>query len=95
MGIIKLQYRDKKKRLMIGFVENRQQCLKCLKHNKKLKSSWWSRHKLSSLTKRKARNRCILTGRGKSVIKYFKLSRIELTRWITNIKIPGLNRASW
>jgi small subunit ribosomal protein S14 len=95
MGIKKLKPRDKKKRSNIELVENKQQYLRCLKHNKKLKSSWWSRHKLSSLIQRKMRNRCIITGRGKAVIKYFKLSRIELSRWIKNKKLPGLERASW
>jgi ribosomal protein S14 len=95
MGIKKLKLGDKKKRLNIELVENKQQFLKCLKHNQKLKSRWWSRHKLSSILKRRIRNRCIITGRGKSVIKYFKLSRIELSRWTGNKKLPGIERASW
>lgn len=90
MGIKKLKTKDRRKRLNLERVENNKQFLKCLKHNQKLKSIWWSRHKLSSLIPQKIRNRCIFTNRGKFIIKEFKLSRIELQRWIYNNKIPGL-----
>jgi ribosomal protein S14 len=96
MGIMKASIiRDIIKRSKIHVIEEKQQCLKSLKHNKKLGLIWWSRHKLSGLPSRKVNTRCIITSRGKSVNQTFKLSRLELRRWASIKILPGVITGSW
>jgi small subunit ribosomal protein S14 len=47
----------------------------------------------SSITRIK--NRCSLTGRARSVLRLFKLSRLEFRRKALQGLIPGLKKASW
>ena len=49
--------------------------------------------KNSSVTRIK--NRCILTGRARSVSRFFKLSRIQLRQLASEGLLPGLSKASW
>lgn len=90
-----LNCKDKIKRLNVFILEDKKKCFKSIKTNNILVCSWWSKHKLSSLTQLKIRNRCINTQRGKSIKKSFKLSRIELKRWVQHKILFGLNAASW
>lgn len=92
---MQLNCKDKIKRLKIFRLETKKKCLKSIKTNNILVCSWWSRHKLCSLTQLKIRNRCLITQRGKSIKKSFKLSRIELKRWVKNKRLFGINTASW
>ena len=48
---------------------------------------------VSSLTRIK--NRCILTGRSKSVYRFFKLSRIQLRKLASEGFLPGVSKYSW
>lgn len=41
------------------------------------------------------RNRCLITGRGRGIIREYGLSRIELKRRIEAGLIPGMRKASW
>lgn len=96
MGIMKaLKARDIKRRKSLFLYEEKQNCLKSLKHNHKLNLIWWSRHKLSTYPGKKVNTRCIITGRGKAVNKTFKLSRLELRRWVQRNMLPGLRKSSW
>lgn len=54
---MKLNSKDKKKRLKLDVVEDKQKCFKSLKKNMNLWCYWWARHKLSSLPTRQIRNR--------------------------------------
>ena len=92
---MKLNYKDKIKRSKVYRLENKKRCFKSIKTNNSLACSWWSRHKLCSLAQLKIRNRCIISQRGKSIKKNFKLSRIELKRWVKNKILFGMNTASW
>lgn len=47
----------------------------------------------SSLTRIK--NRCILTGRSRSVYRFFKLSRLQLRRLASKGRLPGVAKYSW
>lgn len=47
----------------------------------------------SSITRIK--NRCILTGRSRSVYRFFKLSRIQLRKLASEGCLPGLSKYSW
>lgn len=90
-----LNEKDKIKRSKIYIFEEKQQCLKSLKHNRKLGLIWWSRHKLGTMPGRKANNRCIITGRARSVNRSFKLSRLEFRRWVAHKILPGVIKGSW
>jgi small subunit ribosomal protein S14 len=54
-------------------------------------------------SKSRIRNRCILTGRGNSVYRAFRISRIELRKCalgssggsLYSLKLPYVNKASW
>ncbi len=92
---MQLNYKDRLKRSNVLIFEEKKKCFKSIKTNNSLVCSWWSRHKLNSLAQLKIRNRCVITQRGKSVKKNFKLSRIELKRWVKNKILFGLNTASW
>ena len=46
-------------------------------------------------SKTRVRNRCVLTGRGRAVYQFCKLSRIELRRLAGSGKLPGINKSSW
>lgn len=94
----KLYIKDKKKRKLIYHIEEKQKCLKCLKHNQTFDLTWWSRQKLSGKSLRSFGNgktRCIITNRGKSVNQSFKLSRLEFTRWACANILPGVHTGSW
>jgi len=96
MGIMKaLLQGDKAKRSKIHLFEEKVQCLKTLKHNRKLGLIWWSRHKLSRFSGRKVNTRCIITGRGKAINRSFKLSRLEFRRWACINMLPGVSKGSW
>lgn len=47
----------------------------------------------SSITRIK--NRCIITGRSRSVYRFFKLSRIQLRKLASTGHLPGLSKTSW
>jgi ribosomal protein S14 len=92
---MQLNSKDKLKRANISQCENKKNCFKSIKLNRNLLSSWWSRHKLSSLPKKEIRNRCLSTQRGKAIKKAFKLSRMELKRWVVKRNLFGVQKASW
>lgn len=43
----------------------------------------------------RVRNRCALTGRGRSVLRDFKLSRLKFRQIADQGLIPGVTRSSW
>merc|ERR1711959_457709 len=40
-------------------------------------------------------NRCFITGRGKSVQRFFKLSRLQIRKYALDHKLPYIKKASW
>lgn len=82
---------NEKKRLILKSIINN------LNFEKKIR--WKIQKKLikfsnnSSLTRIK--NRCILTGRSRSVYRLFKLSRIQLRKLASNGSLPGVSKYSW
>jgi ribosomal protein S14 len=49
---------------------------------------------LNQKTISKARNRCILTGRSRSVYRLFKLSRIKIREYVSNGYFVGIGKTS-
>ena len=56
-------------------------------------------YKLNNLNKNsskiRVRNRCILTGRGRSVYSFCKLSRLKFRELAAQGKLIGITKASW
>ena len=55
--------------------------------------------KLNKVSKKssavRTKNRCVLSGRGKGVLRAFKCSRIVLRELVSNGEIVGLTKSSW
>ena len=80
-----------------------------LKHDKLLKQAnnkkmtpeeqFQARLKLSKIprnaSKVRIRNRCIMTGRGRGVLRKFNLSRIAFRELSSIGQIPGITKSSW
>jgi small subunit ribosomal protein S14 len=75
--------------------------LKSIIHNQKLSPSsrWEASLLLSKFAKKQSRvmlkNRCFLTGRGRSYSRFFKLSRIQIRDLARNNELPFIKKASW
>jgi small subunit ribosomal protein S14 len=93
--------RDKSKRILVERYELHRKMLKSIIYNQALdnKLRFAAQKELSQLPKNscyiRVRNRCVLTGRSKSVYRKFRLSRIMLRNTILNGLIPGATKASW
>lgn len=87
--------KDKSFRKTYAKQELKLRCLKFLKINPKLSCTWWARHKLACFSRQIHKNRCLVTYRGPSTNREFKLSRLEFRRWAQASKLPGLVKGSW
>jgi small subunit ribosomal protein S14 len=80
-----------KKRLNIKIISNNLNLSKKIRW--KNEQNWFKFNRNSSLTRIK--NICILTGRSKSIYRFFKISRIQLRKLASNGFLPGLSKHSW
>ena len=93
--------RDKKKRQLVLKYEQKRLILKTLKANCNLSDNirWIANLELSNLPKNSSKtrlnNRCILTGRGKAVLRSFRLSRIALRTLASYGVVAGFQKSSW
>jgi len=93
--------RDKKRRLLIQKYEKKRQAYKSIIQNYKVLPDirWRASLELSELPQNsssvKLHNRCIITGRAKSIGRSFRLSRLVLRELARYGKIPGLKKSSW
>ena len=79
------------KRLYYSFMLNQSNLTSESRLFYQIKLSTISRN--SSITR--VKNRCILTGRGRGVFRYFGLSRISLRELASKGLVPGLIKKSW
>jgi len=87
--------KDKQHRLKFLKQEEKVLPLKILKLNTRLKTNLWARHKLDGFAFSSHNNRCLITLRGPSTNRDFKLSRLEFRRWALASKLPGVTKGSW
>lgn len=80
-----------KKRLILKSITNNLQFEKKIRWKIQKKLLNFSNN--SSMTRIK--NRCILTGRSRSVYRFFKLSRIQLRKLASEGFLPGVSKYSW
>ena len=69
--------------------------LKALKSNTKSNLNYNSKIKLVFYPLKKAKNRCIVSGRGKYILSDFKISRLKFSNSAKFYTLPGLEKASW
>jgi small subunit ribosomal protein S14 len=92
---------DKKKRELVNIFLETRLALKAKLVRKELSPSQKQeiQFKLQKLPRNSAanrvKNRCVETGRARSVSRLFKLSRLEFRRKALQGLIPGLIKASW
>lgn len=93
--------KDKAKRSLVRKQEVKRLALKYASRDggASKQSRWRSALELSKLprngSKVRVRNRCLLTGRAKSVHRQFKVSRIALRELASMGLINGLTKSSW
>ena len=92
--------KDQKKRIKVRQDEIKRMAVKALIREQKHPGYRWLNFvSLSKMARRGSRksikNRCLLTGRGKSVHRAFKLSRIMLRDLASGGQINGLRKSSW
>jgi ribosomal protein S14 len=93
--------KDLKQRKLFNYFEKNKLILKVISKNCLIdeKIRWKIQHKFlnfdrnSSVTRIK--NRCILTGRTRSVSRFFKLSRHQLRKLSSEKKLFGVFKYSW
>lgn len=89
--------RDKKKRLMFKEFEEKRLALKILQRinptDLRVQQSLSELPHNSSRTR--IRNRCILTGRARSIWRAFRLSRIQLRKLALEGALMGVKNSSW
>ena len=80
-----------KKRLIIKILSNNFNLKKTIRW--KIEQRWFNFNRDSSLTRIK--NICILTGRSKSVYRFFKISRLQLRKLASSGFLPGVTKYNW
>ena len=93
--------RDKGRRLLFNKLEKKRLHYKCVIRNLSLPINVRSTlvsflnklNRNSALVR--ARNRCVLSGRGRGVHKFSKLSRIKLRELVNQGLLLGLCKSSW
>lgn len=63
------------------------------KKRRKIQQKFFFFNQNSSITRIK--NICILTGRSRSIYRYFKISRIQLRKYISEKFLPGFFKYNW
>jgi len=97
----KLIQKDKKVRSSVLKYENKRLILKNIIKTKDFYSTlkWNAVLKLSDLSKKSSKvkisNRCIITGRKKSMINFFKFSRISFLKYSRLGKIYGVKKSTF
>ena len=57
--------------------------------------SKWSRSKQLNSYKSRIKNYCVLTGRSRSYIRFFRLSRVKMRELASRGTLFGVSKASW
>nr|NP_943670.1 ribosomal protein S14 [Chara vulgaris]AAP92193.1 ribosomal protein S14 [Chara vulgaris]QXT44739.1 ribosomal protein S14 [Nitellopsis obtusa]WAK98773.1 ribosomal protein S14 [Chara vulgaris] len=93
--------RDQKRRLLVAKYELKRMQYKAICQDRALPNQIRYEYtlKLAKLprnsSKTRVRNRCILTGRSRSVYKLFRVSRIVFRELASRGALYGINKSSW
>jgi ribosomal protein S14 len=93
--------KDKNKRNTFYKYEKHKICLKALSKDKRLPATFRLLYKLKlnlyvkNSSKTRIKNRCVTTGRARGVLRYFKMSRLEVRQLALRGLLYGVRKSSW
>ncbi len=99
--MLKKNFRDNQKRILYKRFEEKAIILNSITRNRKLRAPirWYCNiifnKKQRKSSKVKIKNRCVLSGRSRSVYRFSKMSRVFLRDNDYIGKIPGLTKSYW
>ena len=94
-------YKDRARRLSVFWTEQQRLLYRAILQDRNLPHSLRYAFilKLNTLPRNsisvRVRNRCVLTGRSRGIIRHFKCSRISLRELVSGGQVPGLTKSSW
>nr|QWK44703.1 ribosomal protein S14 [Lessonia variegata] len=92
---------DYKRRKFFVLYEARHKALQSVATNQNLDISlrWWAQVEKSKLPRQSSlsriHNHCIETNRSRSVLSFYKLSRLQFRRLVSKGSFSGLRKACW
>lgn len=92
---------DYKRRQSFALYESKRKVLQSIATNQNLDIStrWWAQLEKSKLPRQssicRVHNHCVNTRRSRAVIRFYKISRLQLRRAISKGSISGLRKACW
>ena len=92
---------DYKRRKSFALYESKRKILQAVVTNQNLETSlrWWAQLEKSKLPRQsslsRVHNRCVETNRSRSVISFYKLSRLQFRRLASKGALPGLRKSCW
>lgn len=92
---------DSLRRRKFKNLEVKQKIFKAIRVNQSLNPAtrWWAQIKGSAVPRQsnlcRTHNYCVQTSRSRSVISFYKLSRLRLFKLASRGAIPGLFKSSW
>jgi len=92
---------DFKRRQSFAFYESKHKTLQAIATNQNLEASlrWWAQLEKSKLPRKsslsRVHNRCVETNRSRSIIGFYKLSRLQFRRLASEGALSDLRKACW
>ncbi len=92
---------DLKRRQSFAIYESKRKALQAVATNQNLEISlrWWAQLEKSKLPRQsslsRVHNHCVETTRSRSVISFYKISRLQFRRLASEGSLPGLRKACW
>nr|QWX90309.1 ribosomal protein S14 [Alaria marginata]UAX19877.1 ribosomal protein S14 [Alaria marginata]UAX20105.1 ribosomal protein S14 [Alaria marginata]WKY98265.1 ribosomal protein S14 [Alaria marginata]WKY98303.1 ribosomal protein S14 [Alaria marginata] len=92
---------DYKRRKAFALYEYRRKALQAVATNQNLEVSlrWWAQLEKSKLPRQsslsRVHNHCVDTNRSRSVLSFYKLSRLQFRRLASKGSFSGLRKACW
>nr|QWK44227.1 ribosomal protein S14 [Akkesiphycus lubricus] len=92
---------DYKRRQSFALYESKRKALQAVSTNQNLDMSirWWAQLEKSKLPRQsslsRVHNYCVETNRSRSVLRFYKLSRLQFRRLASKGALPGLRKACW
>ena len=92
---------DLKRRKMFAIYEAKRKSLQAVATNQNLEISlrWWAQLEKSKLPRQsslsRVHNHCVETSRSRSIIGFYKMSRLQFRRLASKGSLSGLRKACW
>ncbi len=92
---------DFKRRQSFAVYESKRKALQAVATNQNLDVSlrWWAQLEKSKLPRQsslsRVHNHCVETNRSRSVIGFYKMSRLQFRRLVSKGSLPGFRKACW